>query len=76
MKVVLAGGNGALGRRIAADLAGRGGEIVVLSRSPDPRGPGRQLRWDGANAGKWAYELAGAALINLAGELVDRRPTA
>jgi uncharacterized protein (TIGR01777 family) len=76
VKVVLAGGNGALGRRIAADLAGRGDEIVVLSRSPDPRGPGRQLLWDGASAGKWAYELAGAALINLAGELVDRRPTA
>jgi len=76
MKVVLAGGNGALGRRIAADLTTRGYEIVVLSRSPDPRGPGRQVRWDGSNAGKWAYELAGTALINLAGELVDRRPTA
>lgn len=73
--MVLAGGNGALGRRIAADLAARGDEIVVLSRSPYPRGPGRQLHWDGASAGRWATELAGAALINLAGELVDRRPT-
>jgi uncharacterized protein (TIGR01777 family) len=75
VKVVLAGGNGALGRRIAADLATRGDEIAVLSRFPDPHGPGRQLHWDGASAGKWASELAGAALINLAGELVDRRPT-
>jgi len=25
--------------------------------------------------GPWADELAGAAVINLAGELVDRRPT-
>jgi uncharacterized protein (TIGR01777 family) len=76
VKVVLAGGNGALGRRIAADLAARGDEIVVLSRSPGRRGPGRQLHWDGARAGTWATELAGAALINLAGELVDRRPSA
>jgi uncharacterized protein (TIGR01777 family) len=75
VKVVLAGGNGALGRRIAADLAARGDEIVVLSRSPDPRGLGRQLHWDGTSAGQWAAELAGAGLINLAGELVDRRPT-
>jgi uncharacterized protein len=75
VRVVLAGGNGALGRRIAADLAARGDDIVVLSRSPDPRGPGRQLRWDGAGTGPWATELAGAALINLAGELVDVRPT-
>src|SRR5712692_5531083 len=76
MKVVLAGGTGALGRRIAADLAARGDEVVVLSRGPAWDGPGRLVRWDGVNAGPWAAELAGAALINLAGELVDRRPTA
>jgi uncharacterized protein len=76
MKVVLAGGNGALGRRIAADLTARGDEVLVLSRSPAAAGPARQLHWDGVHAGPWAAELAGAALINLAGELVDRRPTA
>jgi len=75
VRVVLAGGHGALGRRIAADLDARGDDIVVLSRSPDPRGPGRQLRWDGAGTGTWGTELAGSALINLAGELVDIRPT-
>jgi uncharacterized protein (TIGR01777 family) len=32
--------------------------------------------WDGATVGSWAAELAGAAVVNLAGELVDRRPTA
>ncbi|HEX5188866.1 MAG TPA: TIGR01777 family oxidoreductase [Streptosporangiaceae bacterium] len=83
MKVVLAGGSGALGRRIAADLTARGDEVVVLSRSPatepaDGRQAGgkvRQLHWDGVHAGPWATELAGAVLVNLAGELVDRRPT-
>src|SRR5262249_59633243 len=76
VKVVLAGGAGSLGRRIAADLAARSDEVVVLSRSPSSGGPGRQVRWDGVSAGPWAAELAGAAVINLAGELVDRRPTA
>jgi uncharacterized protein len=75
VKVVLAGGTGSLGRRIAADLVARGDDVVVLSRSPSG-GPGREVRWDGVTAGPWAAELGGAAVINLAGELVDRRPTA
>ncbi len=74
MKVVLAGGSGALGRRIGADLAERGDEVVVLTRSPRP-GPHRQVAWDGVTVGPWAAELGGAAVINLAGALVDRPPT-
>lgn len=75
MRVVLAGGSGALGRRLAADLAGRGDEVVILTRSPRPSSPYRQVWWDGVTIGEWAAELAGAAVINLAGALVDRRPT-
>jgi len=76
VKVVLAGGAGSLGRRIAADLAARGDQVVVLSRSLSSGGPGRRVSWDGVTTGPWAAELGGAAVINLAGELVDRRPTA
>jgi uncharacterized protein (TIGR01777 family) len=75
VKIVLAGGTGALGRRIAADLAGRGDEIVILTRRPRESVPYRQIAWDGATVEDWASELSGAAMINLAGELVDRRPT-
>ena len=74
-KVVIAGGTGALGRRISDDLADRGYDVVVLTRSPKP-GRHRQVQWDGVTVGDWAGELDGAAVINLAGELVDRRPTA
>lgn len=35
-KVVIAGGTGALGRRISDDLADRGYDVVVLTRSPKP----------------------------------------
>ena len=38
-KVVVAGGSGALGGRICEDLAGRGYEIVVLTRTPRPGSP-------------------------------------
>jgi uncharacterized protein len=75
MKVVIAGGSGALGQRIAKDLIGRGHEVVVLSRSFPAGGWGRHVRWDGVNVGGWTAELAGAALMNLCGALVDRRPT-
>ena len=76
MQVVLAGGTGALGRRIAADLSARGDEVVILTRSPRLGGPYRHVAWDGVSVGPWARELEGAAVVNLAGELVDRRPTA
>ena len=75
LKIVIAGGSGTLGQRIAADLAARGTEPVVLTRSPRQGFPFRQLRWDGRTVGDWAQELEGSVLINLAGELVDRRPT-
>jgi uncharacterized protein len=64
-----------LGRRIATNLAGRGDEVVVLTRSPRENLPFRQVVWDGRTVGDWAGELEDSVLINLAGELVDRRPT-
>ena len=75
VKVVIAGGTGTLGRRIASDFAARGSEIVVLTRSPRQNFPFRQVSWDGKAVDAWAKELEGSVLINLAGELVDRRPT-
>jgi uncharacterized protein (TIGR01777 family) len=75
MKIVLAGGSGALGRRLAGAAAARGDEVVVLTRTVRPDVSHRQVRWDGETVGAWADELADAVLINLAGELVDRRPT-
>lgn len=76
MKVVIAGGTGALGRRLADDFARRGDEAVLLTRSPRPHIAHRQVQWDGCTVGQWATELEGAIVVNLAGELVDRRPTA
>jgi uncharacterized protein (TIGR01777 family) len=75
VKVVLAGGSGALGRRLGEDLEAAGHEVVVLTRRPRSS-PFRQVQWDGRTVGPWVDELAGSAVVNLAGELVDRRPTA
>ncbi|MFP5352269.1 MAG: NAD-dependent epimerase/dehydratase family protein [Actinomycetota bacterium] len=75
MKILIAGGTGALGQRIGADLAKRDHEIVILTRSPRADGPFRQVGWDGRSVGSWSSKLQDAVLINLAGELVDKRPT-
>jgi uncharacterized protein (TIGR01777 family) len=75
MKVLIAGGSGTLGRRIGADLSEAGHEISVLTRRTRPGFPFQQVEWDGRTVGSWASELEGAVVINLAGELVDRRPT-
>jgi uncharacterized protein (TIGR01777 family) len=75
VKIVLAGGSGSLGRRIATDLVSRGDEVVILTRSARSGLPYRQVEWDGVTVGRWAVELEGAAIVNLAGALVDRRPT-
>ena len=76
MKIVVAGGSGGLGRRVCADLGGRGHDIVVLTRAARQACSYRQVQWDGKTAGSWADELSGAAVINLCGALVDRPPTA
>jgi uncharacterized protein (TIGR01777 family) len=76
MNVVIAGGTGSVGRRLADGLAGRGDTVTILTRSPRPDVEHRQVRWDGRTVGPWARELEGATVVNLAGELVDRRPTA
>lgn len=75
MKVVIAGGTGSVGRRLADDFASRGDDVTILTRALRPDLDHRQARWDGRTVGAWATELEGAIVVNLAGELVDRRPT-
>ncbi|WP_109473074.1 DUF1731 domain-containing protein [Ornithinimicrobium cavernae] len=79
LKVVIAGGSGTLGRSLAADLATRGHDVVLLTRAVNLDLPHRQLTWDGMTVGPWAEELAQdparTAVVNLAGRLVDARPT-
>lgn len=77
MAIVVAGGTGFLGRKLAQRLDAAGQTIVTLTR----RSPaaGGQLQWqpDGT-AGDLAQHLEGAdAVVNLAGEAIaDRRWTA
>ncbi|WP_083701466.1 DUF1731 domain-containing protein [Tersicoccus sp. Bi-70] len=80
MKVVIAGGTGSLGRALTSVLLARGHEVVVLTRTPRPGAVAdgvRQVAWDARTGGPWESELEGedVGLVNLAGRLVDARPT-
>jgi uncharacterized protein len=73
MRVVVPGGSGMLGRRLAAALVGDGYEVILLSRTPErvgglPAGV-RVEGWDGRTADGWGRLADGAAaIVNLAGE--------
>ena len=76
MRVVLAGGSGYIGARLAAAYLAEGAEVFVLTRGPGDARPGehpglRRVVWNGRDPGPWCAALEGADLIvNLAGERV------
>jgi uncharacterized protein (TIGR01777 family) len=67
--IVLAGGSGFLGRKLAARFEREGAEVLTLTRRPRP-GVRSDLLWKpGVTAAQWAERLEGAhAVFNLAGE--------
>src|SRR5262245_19430136 len=73
MRVLITGGSGLIGRALAADLAARGDEAIVLSRDPSrvrglPAGV-RAERWDGLTGEGWSGLIdARTAIVHLAGE--------
>ncbi len=81
MRIVITGGTGLIGQALAANLAGDGYEVIVLSRSPEqaqslPTGV-RAVRWDARTASGWAALADGArAIVNLAGATISKRWTA
>lgn len=75
-RVVIAGGSGALGQKIALNFVNLGHEVFILTRRVRDSVAYKQLVWDGTSVEpSWASIIPGSILINLSGELVDRRPT-
>src|ERR1700760_1761394 len=76
-KIVLAGGNGYLGRVLAEYYKGIAKEVIILSRHPQPaNGNVKTLVWDGRTEGEWVAELENAdLLVNLCGKNVNCRYT-
>ncbi len=76
-KIVLAGGNGYLGRVLAEYYRPLAEEIVILSRSEKVQdGNIKTVLWDGKTEGGWKNSLNDAdMLINLCGKNVNCRYT-
>ncbi|WP_426493006.1 TIGR01777 family oxidoreductase [Hymenobacter sp. 102] len=69
--MILAGGNGFLGRHLARHFRQLGYEVLTLTRRTKRFG---EVDWNGRTLGPWASKLEGSAvLINLAGKSVDCR---
>lgn len=79
MRIVIAGGSGFLGTQVARRWSEAGHEVVILTRNVNKAMAVQQVQWDGKTVGAWSEILATAdpvAVVNLAGKLVDCRPTA
>ena len=79
-KMVLAGGNGFLGRHLSAYFCALGWDVVVFTRQPKRQAPCRknvvEAVWDGRTVGDWYAHLEGAdVLVNLTGRNVNCRYT-
>lgn len=70
-KIVIAGGNGFLGRNLRRFLQDKNCSVQVLTRSPKHD---HDIQWDARSLGDWSSSIDGAfALINMAGRTVDCR---
>ena len=75
-RLVLAGGSGFLGQCLAKEYIAAGGEVDVLTRSPEANILGRPVAWDGSTVGDWTRVLEGAtAVVNFTGKSVNCRYT-
>ncbi|MCR8559444.1 TIGR01777 family oxidoreductase [Mucilaginibacter sp. BJC16-A38] len=76
-KIVLAGGNGYLGKVLADYYKDKAEEVVIISRREQETEHNiRTVTWDGKTRGKWTAELVNAdMLVNLCGKNVNCRYT-
>lgn len=73
LRIVIPGGSGQIGQRLALYLQERGHFVTVLTRGPYTA-PWQTVHWDGENPGPWIETLEGADVcINLAGRSVNCR---
>jgi hypothetical protein len=75
LRIVMPGGSGQVGRRLAQFFQERGHFVTVLTRGPYTA-PWQTVHWDGEHLGPWVETLEGADVcIHLSGKSVNCRAT-
>ena len=73
LRIVIPGGSGHVGHRLAQFFQDRGHHVTILTRGPYTAN-WQTVHWDGENPGPWTEALEGADVcINLAGRSVNCR---
>ncbi|HNI52944.1 MAG TPA: TIGR01777 family oxidoreductase [Chitinophagales bacterium] len=77
MKIIIAGGTGAIGTAMSTFFLEKGNDVIVLSRQTLPSHRKLKIiKWDGEHIGEWRNECEGAdVIINLCGKSVNCRYT-
>ena len=71
-RILIFGGTGFIGRSLAAHLAARGKQPILIARTQPDDLPYDFVPWDAVQIGAWSQLLEGAeAVVNLAGKTVD-----
>jgi hypothetical protein len=75
LRIVIPGGSGQVGRRLAQFFQEHGHHVTVLTRGPYTA-PWQTVHWDGKTLGPWVETLEGADVcIHLSGRSVNCRST-
>lgn len=73
-RILIAGGTGFLGQKLARHFTSKGWQVAILTRSNRIPDTGRPVRWNGKTIGPWTTEIEKAdILINLCGKSVNCR---
>lgn len=76
LRIVIPGGSGQVGRRLAQFFQERGHHVTVLTRGPYSA-PWQTVHWDARHVGPWVQTLEGADVcIHLSGRSINCRYTA
>lgn len=77
MRIIITGGSGTIGQRLAKLLGHEGYDVIILSRNPEqkltnPPSGVRAIKWDGQTATGWGHLLDhhDTVIVNLAGESI------
>ena len=75
LKVLIAGGSGFIGRHLSRRIRESGGEVAIVTRSPNPSIPFQQITWDSLSNEEKSSKLVEGydMIVNLSGAGIEKK---